>query len=95
MSADEEPAEVELAPEPEAIPEQCFPGFLRKLGGFVDTLAAIEAKRKALKLPSLTPTDYRFVLGRPGGNPFSFPVTVIYKPESPKEKELGTFRIGR
>jgi hypothetical protein len=93
--ADQEPAEVDLTPEPEAAPEQCFPGFLRKLGGFVDTLAAIETKRKSLKLPSLTPTDYRFVPGCPGGNPFSFPVTVIYKPESPQEKNLGTFRIGR
>ncbi len=55
----------------------------------------MDAARKEAKLPSLNPTDYRFVLGRPGGIPFSFPVQVIYKPDSAKEKDLGTFRIGR
>jgi hypothetical protein len=83
------------APEQEFDPATFFPGWIRKLGGLAVALDAIETARRQKKLPSLNPTDYRFVPGRPGGNPFSFPVTVIYKPESPQEKNLGTFRIGR
>ncbi|MBW4482915.1 MAG: hypothetical protein KME14_10260 [Tildeniella torsiva UHER 1998/13D] len=72
-----------------------FPGYIRKLKGLANVAEAIETARKEAKLPSLNPTDYRFVLGRPGGIPFSFPVQVVYKPDSPKEHDLGTFRIGR
>lgn len=82
-------------PGPAVDPRTLFPGFIRKLGGIGAVVEAIETARKEAKLPSLNPTDYRFVLGRPGGIPFSFPVQVIYKPESPQEKDLGTFRIGR
>jgi hypothetical protein len=76
-------------------PSNFFPGWILKLGGLSTALEAIDVARRQKKLPSLNPTDYRFVLGRPGGIPFSFPVRVLYKPDSPKEKDLGTFRIGR
>jgi hypothetical protein len=82
-------------PEPEADLSAYFPGYLRKLRGIGAAVEAIEAARKEAKLPSLTPTDYRFIPGRPGGIPYSFPVQVIYKPGDPKERHLGTFRIGR
>lgn len=97
----EPPAAPEAAPEPQAAPEAqadpaaCLPGFVRKLGGFEAAWTALEVARKAKKLPTLNPVDYRFILGRPGGNPFSFPVQVVYRPGTPKEKDLGTFRIGR
>lgn len=79
----------------EADPSACFPGYIRKLGGFGAALESLETVRKEAKLPSLNPTDYRFVPGRPGGIPFTFPVQVVYKPDSPQERDLGTFRIGR
>lgn len=72
-----------------------FPGFLRKLRGFDGALEAIETARREQRLPSLNPTDYRVIPKRPGGIPFSFPVQIIYRPDSPQEKDLGTFRIGR
>lgn len=83
------------APEPETNLSDSFPGFIRKLGGLASALDDIDAARKEYRLPSLTPTDYRFVFKRPGGIPFSFPVQVIYKPGSEEEKDLGTYRIGR
>lgn len=83
------------APEPDVDPSTLLPRYIRKLRGVGAAIEAIEAACKEAKLPSLNPTDYRFVLGRPGGIPFSFPVQVIYRPESSKEKDLGTFRIGR
>lgn len=96
--ADAAPAASDAPPADQALeadPSACFPGYIRKLGGFVDALESLEAVRKDAKLPSLNLTDYRFLPGRPGGIPFTFPVQVIYKPDSPKEKNLGTFRIGR
>lgn len=89
------PAAAAAAPEPEVDPSAFLPGYIRKLRGVGAALEAMEAARKEQRLPSLNPTDYRFVFKRPGGNPFSFPVQVIYKPESPEENDLGTFRIGR
>ncbi|MEA5447325.1 hypothetical protein VB780_02010 [Leptolyngbya sp. CCNP1308] len=83
------------APEPEVDPSALFPAYIRKLRGIGAALEAIETARKEAKLPSLNPTDYRFILKRPGGIPFCFPVQVVYKPDSAKEKDLGTFRIGR
>lgn len=94
-AAPEAPAAPEPAPEPAIDPATCFPGYIRKLGGFGAVLEAIDTARKAKRLPSLNLTDYRFVLKRPGGIPLGFPVQVIYKPGTPKEKDLGTFRIGR
>ncbi|WOD37373.1 hypothetical protein [Nodosilinea sp. E11] len=103
-AAPEAPATPPAQPEPEPPAEATdappdltgvVSGRIAKLGGFMATVAAIDAERKARKLPSLTSKDYRWVLGRPGGIPFSFPVTVIYKPESPDEQALGTYRIGR
>jgi hypothetical protein len=91
-AAPEAPA---AAPEPEVDPQAFFPGYIRKLRGITTAIEAMDAARKEAKLPRLNPTDYRFVLGRPGGIPLSFPVQVIYKPDSAKEKHLGTFRIGR
>lgn len=89
------PAAPAAAPEPEPDLKGRFPGWIGKLGGFAATVAAIDAERKSRNLPGLQSKQYRFVLGRPGGNPFSFPVTVIYKPESPEEQVLGTYRVGR
>jgi hypothetical protein len=97
------PAEVEASPAagasaPPAPVEEVsaqLPSRIVKLGGFTATVAKIDDERKARNLPSLTSKDYRWVLGRPGGIPFSVPVTVIYKPESPDEQTLGTYRIGR
>lgn len=83
------------APEPPPDITGKVPGWIGKLGGFGATVAAIEAERKLRKLPGLLSKEYRFVLGRPGGIPFTFPVTVLYKPESTQEQNLGTFRIGR
>lgn len=89
------PAEAPEATEATDEPSDCFPLYLRKLRGFGATLGAIDDARRKQRLPSLNPTDYRFILQRPGGIPFSFPVQVVYKPGDAKEKDLGTFRIGR
>lgn len=61
--------------------------------GASETFKAIEAVRFAKKLPSLSLVDYRFLIKRPGGIPFSVPIEVIYKAESPEEVNLGIFRI--
>jgi hypothetical protein len=94
LSTEAEPppeAALELASDLSAL----FPGYIRKLRGFADVAEAIESARKQAKLPSLNLTDYRFVLKLPGGIPFAFPVQVIYMPGTAKEKDLGTFRVGR
>ncbi|MGG6241860.1 hypothetical protein ACQ4N7_24820 [Nodosilinea sp. AN01ver1] len=93
--AEAAPEATAAAPEPEADPSDCFPLFVRKLKGFGAALESIQAARKEAKLPSLNPTDYRVIPGRPGGIPFSFPVQVVYRPGDPKERNLGTFRVGR
>lgn len=93
--ADDAPEAPAEAPETEADPSALFPGYLRKLSGFGAALEAIEAARSEAKLPSLNREDYRLIPQQPGGIPYSFPVQVIYKHESRKEKDLGTFRIGR
>lgn len=95
MTEQPAPAAPAAAPEPEPGLKGRFPSWIGKLGGFAATVEAIDAERKSRNLPGLLSKDYRFVLGRPGGIPFRFPVTVIYKPESPEEQVLGTYRIGR
>lgn len=65
------------------------------MGGFEAAWTALDVARKAKKLPTLNPVDYRFTLGPPGGIPFGVPVQVVYRPGTPKKKDLGVFRIGR
>lgn len=81
------------APEPAPSPKQLLPGFVANRKGAGEAFDAIEAARTALNLPSLSLIDYRFVIKRPGGLPFSIPIEVIYKPESKDEINLGIFRI--
>lgn len=72
-----------------------LPGYLRRKGGFRAASEAMETARTEAGLPSFNATDYRFTVKPPGGVPFSTPVQVIYKPDSPDEHDLGTFRVGR
>lgn len=81
--------------EAEAGPGDFLPGYLRRKGGFGAALEAMETARGDAGLPSFNTTDYRFTVKPPGGVPFSTPVQVTYKPDSPEEQNLGTFRVGR
>lgn len=93
--AEATPVDNPVAPAAEPGLSAFFPGYIRKLKGFIDVAESVDSARKKARLPSFNPTNYRFILGRPGGIPFSFPVQVIYKPGSSQEKDLGTYRVGR
>jgi hypothetical protein len=74
-------------------PQTFFPGFVARRAGAQAALDSIVAACQEQELPSLNPTDYRFTVGKPGGIPASLPVEVTYKPESPDQVAVGTFRV--